>query len=34
LGKNKTSTDAIADYTKGIQVFSDVADYLVVNISR
>lgn len=34
LGKNKDSKDAILDYTKGIQVFSDIADYLVINISR
>ncbi|XP_065341134.1 dihydroorotate dehydrogenase (quinone), mitochondrial isoform X1 [Cloeon dipterum] len=33
LGKNKTSEDAVADYCKGIELFSDVADYLVVNIS-
>jgi dihydroorotate dehydrogenase len=34
LGKNKDSLDALEDYSKGIRVFSDVADYLVVNISR
>jgi len=34
LGKNKLSGNAIDDYSKGIEKFSDVADYLVVNISR
>ncbi|XP_059472910.1 dihydroorotate dehydrogenase (quinone), mitochondrial [Neocloeon triangulifer] len=33
LGKNKTSDDALADYSKGVELFSDVADYLVVNVS-
>lgn len=33
LGKNKTSEDAIADYVSGVERFSDVADYLVVNVS-
>lgn len=34
LGKNKLSGNAIDDYSKGIEEFSDVADYLVVNVSR
>ena len=34
LGKNKDSEDALEDYKKGILKFSDVADYLVVNVSR
>ena len=33
LGKNKTSEDAVADYVAGIEVFADLADYLVVNVS-
>nr|XP_022339085.1 dihydroorotate dehydrogenase (quinone), mitochondrial-like isoform X2 [Crassostrea virginica] len=33
LGKNKSSADAINDYTQGVQKFSRVADYLVVNVS-
>ncbi|KAF4520462.1 hypothetical protein B566_EDAN004713 [Ephemera danica] len=33
LGKNKETEDALQDYGKGIKVFSDVADYLVVNVS-
>lgn len=33
LGKNKTSQDPIKDYVDGIKKFSDVADYLVINIS-
>lgn len=33
LGKNKSSTDAISDYTQGVEKFSRLADYLVVNIS-
>ncbi|XP_074103048.1 dihydroorotate dehydrogenase 2 [Cotesia typhae] len=33
LGKNKTSTDPVADYVEGVKKFSDVADYLVINIS-
>lgn len=33
LGANKTSTDRIQDYCEGVKVFSDVADYLVINIS-
>ena len=34
LGKNKTSDDPEGDYTKGVQLFGAVADYLVINISR
>lgn len=34
LGKNKTSTDYLHDYSLGVQKFGPVADYLVVNISR
>jgi len=33
LGKNKTSTDEVADYTRGIRQLGPYADYLVVNIS-
>ncbi|XP_063990087.1 dihydroorotate dehydrogenase (quinone), mitochondrial [Diachasmimorpha longicaudata] len=33
LGKNKTSDDSINDYSSGIRKFSDVADYLVINVS-
>ncbi|KAG8235324.1 hypothetical protein J437_LFUL003607, partial [Ladona fulva] len=33
LGKNKDSADSTLDYVKGILKFSDVADYLVINIS-
>lgn len=33
LGKNRDSEDAAADYAAGIAGFSDLADYLVVNIS-
>jgi len=33
LGKNRDSSDAIADYAEGIRRASRVADYLVVNIS-
>nr|XP_011442839.2 dihydroorotate dehydrogenase (quinone), mitochondrial [Crassostrea gigas] len=33
LGKNKSSTDPISDYTQGVEKFSRLADYLVVNIS-
>ncbi|XP_062621465.1 dihydroorotate dehydrogenase (quinone), mitochondrial-like isoform X2 [Saccostrea cucullata] len=33
LGKNKTSSDPEGDYTQGVQKFSQLADYLVVNIS-
>eukprot|EP00511_Aplanochytrium_stocchinoi_P000377 CAMPEP_0204823502 /NCGR_PEP_ID=MMETSP1346-20131115/1577_1 /ASSEMBLY_ACC=CAM_ASM_000771 /TAXON_ID=215587 /ORGANISM="Aplanochytrium stocchinoi, Strain GSBS06" /LENGTH=387 /DNA_ID=CAMNT_0051950167 /DNA_START=151 /DNA_END=1314 /DNA_ORIENTATION=- len=33
LGKNKTSSSAVDDYSKGVNTFFDVADYLVVNVS-
>ncbi len=33
VGKNKASTDAIADFVAGIQAVAPHADYLVVNIS-
>jgi len=33
LGMNKDSTDAIADYRKGVLGFSGLADYLVINVS-
>lgn len=35
LGKNKTSTDSIGDYVKGLEVFgnSKFVDYFVINIS-
>ncbi|XP_074142182.1 dihydroorotate dehydrogenase (quinone), mitochondrial isoform X1 [Sminthopsis crassicaudata] len=33
LGKNKTSSDAAADYTEGVRVMGPLADYLVVNVS-
>jgi dihydroorotate dehydrogenase len=33
VGANKESEDKAADYVKGIECFSDVADYLTVNIS-
>ena len=33
LGKNKTSADEVADYTRGIRQLGPYADYLVVNIS-
>ncbi len=33
IGKNKTSTDAAADYVAGVEAVSDVADFIVVNIS-
>ncbi len=33
LGKNRDSTDAAADYEKGIRRMAPLADYLVVNIS-
>ena len=32
-GKNKTSTDAAADYVAGVEKFGPLADYLVVNVS-
>lgn len=34
LGKNKTSENPIQDYILGIEKFSKVADYFVINISR
>ena len=33
LGKNKDTTDAAADYEKGVIAFSPFADFLVINIS-
>ena len=33
LGKNKTSTDEIGDYTTGIRTLGPYADYLVINVS-
>ncbi len=33
IGKNKDSVDAYKDYALGIRAFSDLADYLVINIS-
>ena len=33
LGKNKDSTDAIADYVAGVHALGAIADYLVVNVS-
>lgn len=33
IGKNKVSEDAVADYLKGIENFSQYADYMVINIS-
>mgnify|MGYP000924653284 CR=1 FL=1 len=33
VGKNKASTDAVADYVKGVEATARFADYLVVNIS-
>ncbi|XP_020819390.1 dihydroorotate dehydrogenase (quinone), mitochondrial isoform X3 [Phascolarctos cinereus] len=33
LGKNKSSSDAAADYTEGVRVMGPLADYLVVNVS-
>ena len=34
LGKNKNSEDPIEDYVDGIKKFGDIADYLVINVSR
>ena len=34
LGKNKTSADPVKDYVDGVKKFANVADYLVVNVSR
>jgi dihydroorotate dehydrogenase len=33
LGANRDSTDRVADYERGIEVFGAVADYLAINIS-
>jgi dihydroorotate dehydrogenase len=33
VGKNKDSTDAVADYVTGVSKLSEIADYLVVNVS-
>jgi dihydroorotate dehydrogenase len=33
LGRNKDSTDAVADYVAGVRAFAGIADYLVVNVS-
>ncbi|XP_075693238.1 dihydroorotate dehydrogenase (quinone), mitochondrial isoform X3 [Rhinoderma darwinii] len=33
LGKNKTSEDAAADYTRGVRELGSLADYLVINVS-
>ncbi|KAG6448868.1 hypothetical protein O3G_MSEX005716 [Manduca sexta] len=33
LGKNKLSDDAVHDYVLGIERFSNIADYFVINIS-
>jgi dihydroorotate dehydrogenase len=33
VGKNRDSTDAVADYAEGVQRTAALADYLVVNIS-
>ncbi|XP_045450016.1 dihydroorotate dehydrogenase (quinone), mitochondrial [Melitaea cinxia] len=33
LGKNKTSTNAVHDYSLGIKKFYNIADYFVINIS-
>ncbi|XP_062869101.1 dihydroorotate dehydrogenase (quinone), mitochondrial [Trichomycterus rosablanca] len=33
LGKNKLSTDAVADYLEGVRTLGPFADYLVVNVS-
>ena len=33
IGKNKTSTDTVKDYLKGVSAFEQFADYLVINIS-
>ncbi|KAG8562883.1 hypothetical protein GDO81_015850 [Engystomops pustulosus] len=33
LGKNKTSEDAAADYTRGVRELGPLADYLVINVS-
>ena len=33
IGKNKDQTDAVADYVKGLEAVSPLADYVTVNIS-
>ncbi|XP_030622338.1 dihydroorotate dehydrogenase (quinone), mitochondrial [Chanos chanos] len=33
LGKNKQSSDAVADYLEGVRTLGPLADYLVVNVS-
>lgn len=33
LGKNKTSSDAVADYVDGVRTLGSFADYIVVNVS-
>ncbi|CAM9428454.1 unnamed protein product [Bubo scandiacus] len=33
LGKNKSSTNAVADYVAGVRTLGPLADYLVVNVS-
>lgn len=33
LGANKDSPNRISDYCKGVEKFSDTADYFVINIS-
>ena len=33
LGANKDSSDRIADYVRGVQLFAPLADYLTINIS-
>ena len=33
IGKNKTATDAVADYRQGATLLGPLADYLVVNVS-
>ncbi|PFX32264.1 dihydroorotate dehydrogenase (quinone), mitochondrial-like isoform X1 [Stylophora pistillata] len=33
LGKNKASDNAVDDYVKGVQCFSGLGDYMVINVS-
>ncbi len=33
VGANKTSTDRVADYVAGLEIFQDVASYFMINIS-
>ncbi|MFM2128983.1 MAG: hypothetical protein RL477_529 [Pseudomonadota bacterium] len=33
IGRNKTSTDAVADYAEAARVLGPLADYLVINVS-